>query len=120
MDANVGVELAMASDATRALVGGGVLILAAVAAGFVLHWLRGRTRSGQGTLEAPAGFTMERLEELRSRGAVTPEEFKALRSILLGQGPIARENAQGSSSGPIRRDDGKKEAADDSARDEGV
>lgn len=53
------------------------------------------------------GFTMDDLEELRSTGQLSDEEFRTLRAGLVGLGDSPSETSETSSSGVSGDDDGE-------------
>jgi len=68
---------------TRVLIWGTVLILSLLAFWIVLVLLRRRYGRGASALREP-GLSMEELENLRSSGQISDEEFRALRRAVLG------------------------------------
>ena len=90
----------------------GVLIGAALVILPVFLYVR---RLAQRERPTPSPFTLEGLEEMRSAGQISPEEFAELRRRLLG----ARPGPDSSSSGPTGDDDeGKADAEGTQASEE--
>jgi hypothetical protein len=71
-----------------------VTVAAIVVLGVVLLWAqRYARRGGRGGPGAPGALTVERLNQMRRDGLVSPEEFSALRRAALGLGPAAAKKA---------------------------
>ena len=95
-------------QATDIVLWGGLVLVAAVLVGLVMLWLRRKFREEDA---GPASaFSMSSLEQMRSRGEITDEEFKALRRRVLGLHEESEAEAGASSEPPA--DDDEREAVE--------
>jgi len=97
--------LAAWSETAKVFAVGGALMVGIVALGLGVRWLRRRFHPTAGQqLRRGSGFTMEELEDMRSGGKISPEEFRSLRRKLFGL-DSPRGPADNSASSAPRRDD---------------
>ena len=75
--------------------------------GIILMRMRRRMVESDGALEKQAGFSIEALEEMRSRGEIGENEFKVLRRAALGldAGDKDVDNAASSGGGGMSMND---------------
>ena len=109
------ILLALTPTAIRAIVVGGVLMLAILLVGvLLLPWLRRRYHpsAGGGQRAQARGFSMEGLEAMRRSGQISEEEFRALRRAALGLAVGKGKTENSASSTPTSRDDDDNDAPD--------
>jgi hypothetical protein len=82
---------------------GGLVLVAVMLVGIVLLWLRRKYRNGGDTGPSTA-FSIASLEQMRQRGEISDEEFKALRLRALGLSASPR-TVEATSSEPPTGDD---------------
>ena len=87
----VPLEQAMAGEqthATQAILWGAVLLLAVLAMGVFVLFMRRRMLS-RSKAEALEAFSIADLRAMRASGQLSDEEFKQLRAVVLGLAPPA-------------------------------
>jgi hypothetical protein len=93
--------------AVEIIIWGGVVIVAVLALGFVLMWVRRKYHPAGGAARPrdEAGFTVDDLERLHASGQISREEFRRLRPVALGLEAASGPAGDSSSSGAVFSDD---------------
>ena len=94
------------SPTVRVWIAGSALLVLALCMFFVLVWLRRRI-SAAGQRGSGEAFAVESLEQMRSSGRISAEEYRKLRRRLLGVDECEGEKADSTSRTPRKNDDGK-------------